>query len=102
MSRLTLLLCAVVALPGCPKPIVTPPADAGPQVFVGRACNVDAECGSLRCDKVRRQCICLSDMSCLSSDPAAAPQYCNNYTGLCVDEITGCKADADCQMTEFC
>jgi tetratricopeptide (TPR) repeat protein len=64
-----------------------------PEATLGNACRVDAECGTLRCDKVRRQCICLSDMSCLTSDPFAPPQYCNNYTGLCVTEITGCKAE---------
>lgn len=79
-----------------------PDPDAGPVEFVGRACNVDAECGSLRCDKVRRQCICLSDSSCTPADPMAAPRYCNNYTGLCVDEIAGCKKDSECGTTQYC
>lgn len=79
------------------------PSDAGSTVdFVGRSCNVDAECGSLRCDKVRRQCICLSDESCKSADPAAPIRYCNNYTGLCVEEISGCRSDADCAAIEYC
>jgi hypothetical protein len=96
-----LALC--VALLGCPsttKP--PPPADAGPGAFVGRVCNVDAECGALRCDKIRHQCICLSDESCKSDDPAAPQRFCNNYTGLCVDEITGCTSDMQCGMGQYC
>jgi len=103
MTRFSLVLALALGLFGCPKPGPTPlPDDAGIADFVGRACNVDAECGSLRCDKIRRQCICLSDLSCTSSDPSAAPKFCNNYTGLCVTEIAGCKADSDCGATEFC
>lgn len=84
------------ALSGCPTSRRAPDdQDAGVD-FVGRSCNVDAECGSLRCDKIRRQCICLSDQSCLSSRPDDPVRYCNNYTGLCVSEITGCKQDSDC------
>lgn len=79
-----------------------PPPDAGPLEFVGRACNVDAECGTLRCDKIRHQCICLSDESCKPADPMAPPRYCNNYTGLCVAEIAGCKADSECGMGQYC
>lgn len=100
----TIFVCASVLL-GCP------PSgggggggnvDAGPIDFVGRSCNVDAECGDLRCDKIRRQCICLSDESCRSTDPAAPIKYCNNYTGLCLEEISGCKSDSECAATEFC
>ena len=77
--------------------------DAGPSEVVGRSCNVDAECGVLRCDKVRRQCICLSDESCIPPpDSGVAVKYCNNYTGLCVDVIAGCKSSADCQTSEYC
>lgn len=76
-------------------------ADGGTIDFVGRSCNVDAECGALRCDKIRRQCICLSDLSC-SADPTQPPRFCNNYTGLCVTEITGCKGDSDCGQNEYC
>lgn len=75
--------------------------DAGPSEFVGRLCNVDIECGSLRCDKQRHQCICLSDESC-RGDLSAPPRFCNNYTGLCVDEITGCHGDAECGATQYC
>src|SRR3954471_17353580 len=97
MRRFPLLSAIGFVLSGCPnQPIVTPPdPDAGPTEFVGRACNVDAECGTLRCDKVRRQCICLSDESCNTTlaDGGPSPvRYCNNYTGLCVDSIAGCKA----------
>ncbi len=101
---------AGVALCGCPEVTkAPPPADAGPLDFVGRSCNVDAECGVLRCDTVRRQCICLSDDSCASGDPGATPLYCNNYTGLCVSEIAGCKYDNECldasgqrDLTQYC
>ncbi|MBI3182461.1 MAG: hypothetical protein HYZ28_09980 [Myxococcales bacterium] len=92
-------LCGLLALGlfACPPPTRLPPPDGGSYELVGRACNVDAECGSLRCDKVRRQCICLSDESCRSSDPNAPARYCNNYTGLCVEEIAGCTQSADCK-----
>jgi len=70
-------------------------------VLPGRTCSVDAECGNLRCDPLRRQCICLSDSDC----PAGAdgsPQYCSNFTGLCVASVPGCKSDADCATGQFC
>ncbi len=104
MSRPVFVLALCGALLGCPANHRPPPLpeDAGVQDFVGRACNVDAECGALRCDKVRRQCICLSDLSCTSGDPLAPPRYCNNYTGLCVSEISGCTQDSQCGNTEFC
>ncbi len=86
-----------------------PAADAGTLELVGRACNVDAECGALRCDTLRHQCICLSDESCKSANAEAPVQYCNNYTGRCVTEISGCTEDADCKdaqgkvdATQFC
>ena len=97
-SAVLLLAASVVA---CPTSR-TPTTDGGTADFVGRACSVDAECGALRCDPIRRQCICLSDESCKSTDSAAAPRYCNNYTGLCVTEIAGCKADSECGTTSFC
>jgi hypothetical protein len=99
-SLLTLAVLAVLC--GCPSTPPPPNPDAGPTAFVGRTCNVDAECGTLRCDKIRHQCICLSDESCKSSDPNAPQQYCNNYTGLCVSEISGCTADSQCGMTQYC
>ena len=103
MLRTLCAIGALLTLSACPPPKKPPiDPDAGPSEFVGRACNVDAECGSLRCDKVRRQCICLSDESCRPADPMAAPRYCNNYTGLCVTEIAGCKADSECGMTQYC
>jgi hypothetical protein len=97
------------ALAACPPTVRTLPADAGTLDFVGRSCNVDAECGELRCDKVRRQCICLSDESCKSTNPEDPIRYCNNYTGLCVTEIAGCTQDTDCKdaagkqdLTQYC
>lgn len=103
MPRFLPLFALAASLAGCPRTGPLPlPEDAGTIDYVGRACNVDAECGSLRCDKVRRQCICLSDESCTSADPFAPPRFCNNYTGLCVTEITGCKGDTDCGQTEWC
>jgi hypothetical protein len=95
-------IAALVALCACPSSKKPLDPDAGPDQFVGRSCNVDAECGSLRCDKIRRQCICLSDESCKSSDPSAPQRFCNNYTGLCVTEIAGCKSDSECGMTQYC
>src|SRR5438067_10740356 len=91
------LLAVAIALCACPSPTTPPPNDAGTLQLVGRSCNVDAECGPLRCDPIRHQCICLSDESCKSSDVSAPPQFCNNYTGLCVTEIAGCTKDADCK-----
>jgi hypothetical protein len=103
VNRSLFAACAVVAFAACPTPTKpSPDLDAGPAEFVGRSCNVDAECGTLRCDKIRRQCICLSDETCKPTDPSAPMRYCNNYTGLCVSEIVGCKADADCGDTMYC
>ncbi len=108
--RTSALLLWGAGLLACPAPTRPPlPGDAGTLLFVGRACNVDAECGELRCDKVRHQCICLSDESCKSSDPADPVRFCNNYTGLCVTEIVGCTKDGDCKdaqgnvdLTQYC
>ena len=36
------------------------------------------------------------------SDPLAPPKYCNNYTGLCVTEISGCTSDSQCGQAEYC
>lgn len=104
MSRLLLpavltLLCAAACTQ--PRPRGDPDAGTAPVEVVGRRCNVDAECGELRCDKIRRQCICLSDESCRVED-GAPPRYCNNYTGLCVVEVSGCASDAVCAATEYC
>ncbi len=102
MIRLSVAFVLSVALLGCHTAPTFPPTDGGTAMLVGRSCNVDAECGALRCDKVRHQCICLSDESCKSSDPTAPPQYCSNYTGLCVNEISGCTSDSACDMTQYC
>jgi len=101
LVQLLALAATGLFLAACP-PANTLPPDAGPADYVGRSCNVDAECGALRCDKVRHQCICLSDESCKSSDIFAPPRYCNNYTGLCVTEIAGCTNDTQCGDTEWC
>lgn len=104
MSRVVLLVL-FVSLAGCPvvnRPVPLP-EDAGTADFVGRACNVDAECGALRCDRVRRQCICLTDESCRTGvNVGSMPKYCNNFTGLCVEEIAGCRADSECASGEYC
>ena len=105
MLRSSAFIGLLLALTACPQdngklPFVE--EDAGPANFVGRACNVDAECGALRCDTIRRQCICLSDESCKPSDPFAPARFCNNYTGLCVDQISGCTSDLACGATEWC
>jgi hypothetical protein len=96
-----LLLGWAAACASQTRPRGDPDAGTAPVEVVGRSCNVDAECGELRCDKVRRQCICLSDESCRGED-GAPPRYCNNYTGLCVEEISGCGSDAACASTEYC
>lgn len=90
-------LALAVSCAACPGPQRQPLDDAGTAAVVGRSCNVDAECAGLRCDPVRRQCICLSDESCRSGNPDEPPKYCNNYTGLCVTEIAGCTKDDDCK-----
>lgn len=104
MSRVAPLVLSLLVL-GCPTTYMPPPLppDAGTADFVGRACNVDAECGVLRCDKVRRQCICLSDDSCrMGTMLGSVPKYCNNFTGQCVEEIAGCRFDTECAMGEYC
>ncbi|MFL5321577.1 MAG: hypothetical protein ACJ790_18080, partial [Myxococcaceae bacterium] len=107
MTRLQIaasMLVLTAMIVGCPAPTKPKPVfDGGNTIdFVGRSCNVDAECGDLRCDTIRHQCICLSDESCKSQNPEDPPRYCNNYTGLCVTEINGCKSDSECEATEFC
>lgn len=88
---------------GCPRPAtLTPDAGALPVDWVGRACNVDGECGPLRCDTIRRRCICLSDDSCKGEDPEAPVRYCSNYTGLCVTEVFGCVDDSVCPSGQYC
>jgi hypothetical protein len=126
------------------------------QSLVGRSCNVDDECGELRCDAVRRHCICRSDDDCQpgftcdatgcscklggsgcganedccsqlcedgscascpmegeSCDGACCPglvcenstcvvPVCNNFTGLCVANVAGCKSDLECPAGEWC
>ncbi|MFN7132560.1 MAG: hypothetical protein ACK4N5_10795, partial [Myxococcales bacterium] len=72
--------------------------------LVGRSCNVDQECGGLRCDPVRRQCVCLGDEDCINTvDKDGNPTaYCNNFSGLCVATISGCKSDAECNSSSYC
>lgn len=67
----------------------------GGAALAGRDCSVDAECGALKCDPIRRQCVCQSDADC-------ADRFCNNFTGLCTDSVSGCKDDAECTSSEFC
>ena len=77
--------------------------DAG-ALLAGRSCNVDDECPGLRCDPIRRQCVCLSDNSCASAvdfDGNPLP-FCNNFTGLCVADVAGCKGDLDCPPDSYC
>lgn len=109
--RLSLALTALAVsgiLAGCPNGGNRLP-DGGVIALdlVGRACNVDAECKAsdagvdLRCDPVRRVCICLSDLDC-NRNPEAPVRFCNNYTGLCVANVAGCKSNADCEASEYC
>ena len=98
------VLLLLLGAAACTQRNSVPPGEDGGSVsseLVGRRCNVDAECGALRCDTVRRQCVCLSDESCRTAADAA-PRYCNNYTGMCVEEISGCTADAQCTGAEYC
>lgn len=108
-SSLAVTFFALTALLlGCPGGNTKVP-DSGVIALdlVGRSCNVDAECKvadagvDLRCDPLRRVCICLSDLDC-NGDPTQPVRFCNNYTGLCVDNVAGCKSDGDCQPSEYC
>lgn len=80
--------------------------DPGPihSALIGRDCNVDQECGDLRCDPVRRQCVCLADEDCINTvDKDSNPTpFCNNFTGLCVATVNGCKTDAECNSSSYC
>ena len=89
------------ALSSCTATPRTPALDdAGTsQPLVGRSCNVDTECGELRCDAIRHQCICLADADCARSADGA---FCNNFTGLCVATINGCKTDGECSASSYC
>lgn len=97
LSKLFATALLAAGLAACTEtPTTTPPVtktDGG--ALVGRSCSVDAECGALRCDFIRKQCICLGDVDCPGG-------YCNNFTGLCVKEISGCKSDAECGEGKFC
>lgn len=93
LAATSLLLAAAL---GCSsKSTPTPTVDAGSAAVVGRSCSIDAECGALRCDPVRLQCICLSDADCPN-------QFCSNFTGLCVDTVPGCTSDRQCHANQFC
>jgi hypothetical protein len=58
--------------------------------------------GNLRCDPVRRQCICTSDQDCADLDPTGELVYCNNFTGLCVSDVAGCTANNECPAASYC
>jgi len=81
-----------------------PPAqpDAGTVKVIGRSCNTDDECGGLKCDLIRRQCICQSDDDCAEIHSEGDLPYCNNFTGLCVATVAGCKADNECPSSSYC
>jgi hypothetical protein len=65
---------------------------------IGRSCNVDIECGNLRCDLDRHQCICLADSDC--TDPKNP--FCDNFTGLCVANVSGCSDSSGCLNGQYC
>lgn len=94
-------LLAAAAL-GCASPVGPGPADAGATRLLGRSCSVDGECGGLRCDVVRQQCVCGSDFDCLEVHPEGDLPFCDNYTGRCVARVAGCMADSDCPAASFC
>ncbi|MBI5546596.1 MAG: hypothetical protein HY901_22160 [Deltaproteobacteria bacterium] len=64
----------------------------------GARCSVDAECRSgLACNESRKVCACTSNASC------PGDLKCQPITGLCVADVPGCKADADCHDPgKFC
>ncbi|MBI5548370.1 MAG: hypothetical protein HY901_31190 [Deltaproteobacteria bacterium] len=77
-------------------------SDAGGLKEPGRSCNVDDECGGLRCDQVRKQCVCSSDEECAELHPAGDFIFCNNFTGRCVEQVAGCKAVYECRAGAYC
>ncbi len=93
MIRLIATAWAAAAFFACSQ---TPPLRRdGGAGLAGRSCNVDAECGDLKCDLIRHQCVCQSDADCEG-------QFCNNFTGLCTDTVNGCQSDQSCTSSEFC
>jgi hypothetical protein len=132
---------------GCSETKSSTPAE---EAFVGRTCNVDEECGDLRCDPVRRHCVCRSDEDCAvtadcanggaacttagqccsgscdsgrcaacasegdgcgagccsgltcGDDGKCVVPVCNNFTGLCVAALPGCRADLECPPGTWC
>lgn len=101
LSATLALTSALLFAASCSEPRKNTPADAGAKA-IGRSCNVDDECGGLRCDPIRRQCICGSDEDCAELDPTGELIYCNNFTGLCVATVAGCTSDTECPAGSFC
>jgi hypothetical protein len=93
LNRFACALALSIALLGCSSSSTgstTGTADAGGS-SVGRSCSVDVECGGLKCDPVRKQCICRADTDCAAigaRDGGVGPApFCNNFTGLCVKAL---------------
>lgn len=73
------------------------PQGSSQQLEAGSPCSVDVECREgLACERSRRICICTSDASCPKD------RRCNPFTGLCVEEVPGCKSDEDCRPDQWC
>ena len=89
MRRLTCLLALLLgpATIGCKS---SSPG-SNPDASVVPTCSSDAECATgFRCDRENRQCVCTGDDACPSG------QFCNAFTGLCVETVAGCTSDAQC------
>jgi hypothetical protein len=95
MLRRTVVPIALLLAACGSQPTNNTTPDTGPGT-IGRSCNVDEECGGLKCDPGRRQCICGSDDDCAKIHASDGLVFCNNFTGLCVAKLAGCTDDSAC------
>lgn len=94
------IVAALAVTVSCSEESAPPPEGGGSntgRLSPGDPCSVDAECREgLLCHPTRQTCICTSDDAC------EGELKCQPITGLCVDDVPGCKADADCGEGSWC
>ena len=90
MLRKCAFAALVLALGACKSGVPQPPA------ALPGTCSGDSECGqNFRCDHEMRRCVCTSDAACPG-------QFCNAFTGLCVNAVGGCTSNSACGAGKYC